>query len=334
MKYVAQIIFFLGLLAVGLGVYRDYGISIDETVSRENGAVTLKYAAERFAPSLLTRAASHLKPLNEYADRIYGVAFEAPAVALEIMLGVGDKKNVFMFRHLLTFLVALAGIYAVQRMAERRFSDWRIGLLAALFLVLTPRLFAESFYNSKDVVFMAFYAIAMNTTIAFVLKPRLKIAFLHALASAVAIDVRIMAVILRHSSNPDRQIVEAGIAYPRNVSGFGGLPGSRLHPRYSDVAVAVVQSDPQFRSSLQVHVEIPMGGVKYFIWGATFEAPIFRGTTSSYGYRSQLRCYISLCSSWEHPTLFARLRPRAQVCGRVTRNCRTRSISACLLFPS
>src|SRR5262249_42920418 len=98
--------------------------------------------------------------------------------------------------HLLTFLVALAGIYAVQRMAERRFSDWRIGLLAALFLVLTPRLFAESFYNSKDVVFMALFAIAMNTTIAFVLKPSFKTAFLHALASAVAIDVRIMAVIL------------------------------------------------------------------------------------------------------------------------------------------
>ena len=173
----------------------------DEPTSRFNGAVTLKYVAERFAPSLLTGwdcfcESSSLASLNEYSDRFYGVAFEAPAVALEVMLGISDKKNVFLFRHLLTFLVALAGIYAVQRMAERRFSDWRIGLLAALFLVLTPRLFAESFYNSKDLVFMAFFAIAMNTTIAFVLKPRLKIAFLHALASAVAIDVRIMAIIL------------------------------------------------------------------------------------------------------------------------------------------
>ena len=196
MKYPAQIVFFLVLLAVGLGVYRDYGISWDEPTSRINGAVTLKYVAERFAPSLLPAAASRLESLNEYLDRDHGVAFEAPAVALEVMLGIGDKKNVFMFRHLLTFLVALAGIYAVKRMADRRFSDWRIGLLAALFLVLTPRLFAESFYNSKDVVFMAFFAIAMNTMIAFVLKPSFKTAFLHALASAVAIDVRIMAVIL------------------------------------------------------------------------------------------------------------------------------------------
>src|SRR5262249_54816245 len=197
MKYAAQIVFFLVLLAIGLGVYRDYGISCDEPDSRVNGAVALKHVAERFAPSLLTRAASHLEFLNKYPPGgDHGVAFEAPAVALEVMLGIDDKKNAFMFRHLLTFLVALAGIYAVQRMAERRFSDWRIGLLAALFLVLTPRLFAESFYNSKDVVFMALFAIAMNTTIAFVLKPSFKTAFLHALASAVAIDVRIMAVIM------------------------------------------------------------------------------------------------------------------------------------------
>jgi hypothetical protein len=196
MKYVAQIVFFLVLLAVGLGFYRDYGISWDELASRMTGAVTLKYVAQCVAPSLLPAAASRLPSLNEYAESDHGAAFEAPAVALEVMLGIDDTKNVYMFRHLLTFLVALAGIYAVQRMANRRFSDWRIGLLAALFLVLTPRLFAESFYNSRDVVFMAFFAIAMNTTIAFVLKPRFKSAFLHALASAVAIDVRIMAVIL------------------------------------------------------------------------------------------------------------------------------------------
>ena len=175
---------------------------------------------------------------------------------------MGDKKNVFMFRHLLTFLVALAGIYAVQRMAERRFSDWRIGLLAALFLVLTPRLFAKSFYNSKDVVFMAFFAIAMNTTIAFVLKPRLKIAFLHALASAVAIDVRIVAIILPAAT--------VAILIVRLLKRELPIPVTcRALTVYLGAACILVTamwpwlwSDPihNFRSSLQVHVEIPMGG--------------------------------------------------------------------------
>jgi hypothetical protein len=198
MKRTTKIVFFLILIAVGLGIYRDYGISWDELTSRSNGAITLKYVVERFAPSLLPTAASNLPSLNTYEDRDYGVAFEAPAMALETMLGIGgdSEKNVFLFRHLLTFLVSLAGVYAVQKMAERRFSNWKIGLLAALFLVLTPRLFAESFYNSKDLVFMALFAVAMNTTIKFVLDPRPNNAFLHGVTSALAIDVRIMAVIL------------------------------------------------------------------------------------------------------------------------------------------
>jgi 4-amino-4-deoxy-L-arabinose transferase-like glycosyltransferase len=91
-------------------------------------------------------------------------------------------------------LVSLGGLFAVYRLATRRFEDWRVGLLAAAFLVLTPRMFAESFYNSKDLVFMALFAIATNTMIGFVTKPRVQTALVHALATAVAIDVRIMAI--------------------------------------------------------------------------------------------------------------------------------------------
>jgi hypothetical protein len=62
--------------------------------------------------------------------------------------------------------------------------------------VLSPRFFAEAFYNSKDVVFMACFAIATNTMIAFVTRPGVGSACLHALATAVAIDVRVAAVLL------------------------------------------------------------------------------------------------------------------------------------------
>jgi len=192
MRYAAQIAFFLLLLAVGVGVYRDYGISWDEPDTRARGRVALKYVAERFAPSLLKERSS--VSLNEDFD--HGVGFDAPAVALAVILGIGEIKDEFLFRHLLTFLIYVVGIYAVERMAYRRFSDWRLSLLAALFFVLTPRFFAESFYNNKDIVLMALFAIGMNTTISFVLKPGLKTAFLHACASAIAIDVRIVAIIL------------------------------------------------------------------------------------------------------------------------------------------
>jgi hypothetical protein len=43
---------------------------------------------------------------------------------------------------------------------------------------------------------MAVFAAAMNTTISFVLQPRVKTALIHALPTAVAIDLRIMALLL------------------------------------------------------------------------------------------------------------------------------------------
>jgi hypothetical protein len=158
--------------------------------------VSAKYVLEQFAPSLVPQKQRDLPPLGEYQDRDYGVAFEVPLVVAEALSGLHDRKDVLELRHLLTFLLAIAGVFAVHRLASRRFGDWRIGLLTALLLVLSPRVFAESFYNSKDGAFMAAFAIAMAATVSFVLKPGVRTALLSAIASAFAIDIRIVAVML------------------------------------------------------------------------------------------------------------------------------------------
>jgi hypothetical protein len=195
-------LFFLSLALLGLSIYRDYGISWDEATQRKTGMVTLSHLWDHFAPAFIGGDHS-LKipgyqntPLALYVDRDYGVAFETPVGMLERLFQFEDSRDGYMFRHLATFLVCAGGVFAVFRLAERRFSDWRIGLLAALFLIISPRFFAESFYNSKDLVFMACFAIAMNTAVEFILHPTIRLALLHALATAVAIDVRIMAIIV------------------------------------------------------------------------------------------------------------------------------------------
>jgi hypothetical protein len=75
LKYAAQIAFFLLLLIVGAGVYRDCGISWDEPLSRLNGVVTLKYVAERFAPSLLKGRSGGSPPLDRSGPQ-YRSSFE------------------------------------------------------------------------------------------------------------------------------------------------------------------------------------------------------------------------------------------------------------------
>lgn len=191
--------FFALVLSLGLLLFADYGISIDEHISRDNGMITLKHLAQRLKPAWVARHHDFEQypiPLSDYVDRDYGVAFETPVSLLEQGLRLTDTRDKYLLRHLCTFLVCFGGLIAVYQLATRRFRDWRIGLLTALWLVLSPRLFAESFYNDKDAVFMAMFAIAMNTGIRFLLRPTPGRAAWHALACALAIDVRIMGILL------------------------------------------------------------------------------------------------------------------------------------------
>jgi len=192
------------LIFLGMIVHSDYGLSSDEPVERNSGLITLKYLGERFKIDRITqdpaiRFHQYLPPLNIHFDRDYPVAFNLPVVVLERLLHIGDDGNeqaIYYFRHFFTFFVNLVGIIAIYFLAKRRFNDWRIGLLAVSFLVLSPRFFAESFYNGKDVVFMSFFALATYTSISFILQPTWRTAILHGLASALAIDLRIMAVVI------------------------------------------------------------------------------------------------------------------------------------------
>jgi hypothetical protein len=189
-------LFFLVYVIVGVSTYSDYGLSWDEPISRQNGGVNIKYIGERFAPFLLTENIKNYPNLNDWHDKDYGVAFEAPLVALEQLFDLKDERDVFLFRHLMTFLFFSLGVLAVFGIATMRFGDYRAGLLAAALIILSPRFFAESFYNSKDIVFMAAFAIAMYTMLKFFAKPNYRQSIIHGFVTAFAIDVRIMGVII------------------------------------------------------------------------------------------------------------------------------------------
>jgi hypothetical protein len=199
LEKLASPLFFLGLLILGLITYKDYGVSFDEPAQRLIGVTNLNHIAHKFnLTSIINNEslAQFPKKLDQITDRDYGVIFELPAAYMEHIFDLKQERDIYHARHLLTFLFFLAGVFAVYRMAQRRFNDWRIGLLAATFLILSPRIFADAFYNDKDLVFLSVFAIAMNTSISFLLKPSLKTALINGIACAIAIDARIMAVII------------------------------------------------------------------------------------------------------------------------------------------
>ena len=69
---------------------------------------------------------------------------------------------------------------------------WHGGLL----LVLSPRIFANAFYNSKDIPFLSMYIIAVFTLLCFLEKKTFPRALIHALVCGILIDIRILGVMV------------------------------------------------------------------------------------------------------------------------------------------
>jgi len=178
-------LFFVAYLCLGISIFKHYGISWDELQSRDNGIMIANYVLKG-DQSLLT-----------YKDRYYGTAFETLLVAIERFLNLTESlRATFFMRHLVTFLLFYTGVLFFYLLCKYRFGSWKIGLLGSLFLILSPRIFAHSFYNSKDGACLAMFIISIYTLVKYLDKKTLSTAAFHALACALLIDIRIVGIIV------------------------------------------------------------------------------------------------------------------------------------------
>lgn len=192
-RRIAVLLLFAAMLAIGLAVFPDYGLSVDEEACRFRAIVTTKYVTDTLGYPII---GDPIPKMADYSDRDHGVIFDLAAYGLERLLDLQDLRDIFILKHLLNFLVFMASVLAFYRMVTRRFANWIVGAVGALFLYLSPRIFADAFYNPKDLVFMSFFVIAMDSALAFLERPVWTRAIWCATATALAVDTRIMGIVL------------------------------------------------------------------------------------------------------------------------------------------
>ncbi|MBD0255220.1 MAG: glycosyltransferase family 39 protein [Cytophagales bacterium] len=196
----AVYLFFALYLAAGLLSFKGYGVSTDETINRQNGLVTAKYLIKKAGiPGFENNPAfRNIFDLHTYVDKDYGVVFELPLVLLERVVGIEDNNSaeLWYLRHLCTFLVFYLGVIYFYQLVKLRFGSRSLALLGCFFLVVSPRIFAESFYNGKDVIFLAFFIIATYYLVRFLRQKTVPNAVLLGLSAAVATDTRILGILI------------------------------------------------------------------------------------------------------------------------------------------
>jgi len=179
------IIFFIFYLICGLIIVRDYGVSWDEPISRINGIVSVNYVF------------SGDNYLFDYVDKDYGVIIEMPLVLAERYLGFLENiHDLYIMRHLCTFLTFYVGVLFFFLLVKNHFNNRWLGLLGSIMLILSPRIFAQSFYNSKDIPFLSVFIINIYLLIKYLNSRKITKLILLSIASAFLIDIRIIGLLI------------------------------------------------------------------------------------------------------------------------------------------
>ena len=194
------LIFFAVYLAIGLSFFDDYGCGPDEGMERQTSLVNYKYVIEKLnlpVSEPVKTWLGYLPPLKEYRDRYYGTAVQIPMVLIESSSAFTmEPAEFYGIRHLYTFLNFFVAMICFYLLLKERFKHRGIALLGTAMLILTPRFFAESFYNNKDVLFLSWYIISIYFIFRWFRKKTTGAAIVAGILLAFTINTRLNGIVL------------------------------------------------------------------------------------------------------------------------------------------
>ena len=192
----------LGALALfllaGLSVIDDYGVMMDEAIQRSNIASTMGYVTGKGFTGFDFPASISLDDLVERIPdlALYGSAFEAPLFLAGKIFGIEAERGVHLSRHLLTHLFFLSGGFFAYLLAYRLSGNRIIALAALTLFLLHPRLYAHSFFNSKDIPFVVLFIISLYLAHRAFRRDALTAFALLGVAVGALVNLRIMGIVL------------------------------------------------------------------------------------------------------------------------------------------
>ncbi len=176
--------FFVAFFVVGLMIYHDYGLTFDTVHQKLIGEASFNYIFH------------HDTTLFSSMDKEYGSAFELLITCLYTLFGLSTDIQIYYFRHLVIFCTFFTGTVFFYRLIQLRFNSWKVGLLGAALLILSPRIFDSAFVNSKDIPLMVFFIISTFTLIKLDERMRIQDAIFHGLVTGFMIAIRPIGVLM------------------------------------------------------------------------------------------------------------------------------------------
>ena len=237
-------------LLVGAVVVDDYGITPDEWAQQQIGKAALDYIAGDGERALDQVHSAH--------DRYYGTVFEVPLVLVGRALGLDSWRDVLLSRHILTHLFFVVGGVFCYLLVLRMFGNRLLALAAMVLFLLHPRLYAHSFFNSKDIPFAAMFMVALYLTHRAFRRETLGAFLLCGVGVGLLVNLRVMGLglfaavlvlwaldlFLAGGAGERRRVLLAGVAFALGavLTYYATLPGLWTDPgRFPEVIDATAR---------------------------------------------------------------------------------------------
>lgn len=213
------IIFFAMIFSFGLFIYDDYGMSWDEPTERQILHANINQFYKTLLPDKWEKDYSKnpdffnsIPDINTYKERDHGQAPYYPmgildfikkwnsdtkyydhnsVIKLEPNIKIPDVVEQYQMRHLYNYILCFIGViflyFTLKLITKRRI----YGIISVILYITSPRFFADSFFNNKDLITLSMMLIVIYFATSFVFKRKLTTAIALALFSAITLNIRI-----------------------------------------------------------------------------------------------------------------------------------------------
>ena len=192
-------LFFLIIFLLGLNVYKDYGLNLDDEWYRKNGELYYLYIKNLFLGK------DYFVDIETLSKQIIGdiglvtfpVIYELFLSIITDVFQIEDINKIYEFSHILNFSLFFISLIFFFKLIFKKFKLITYSYFSIIVLFFTPRFFAESFYNSRDIFFLTLFLFYLSATYNFLNKSNIKNAIYFSLVSAFLINAKINIKIVK-----------------------------------------------------------------------------------------------------------------------------------------
>jgi hypothetical protein len=184
LPYLPGLLIVAVLFVLGMRTSSDYGVSWDEPDQRYLGTLVYNFVFEG------------KKEFLSYPFRFYGSGYELLLAIFEKTAKLTDTRAIYLQRHLVTHTFFLLAGLSLYLMSYRLSRNIVVPIITLIIFLLSPRIFAHSFFNTKDIPFLCMFTITMATTQWAFERNKIPHFVVLGLCAGYATSIRVMGVML------------------------------------------------------------------------------------------------------------------------------------------